>query len=310
VGSSDALTPSDPLAGFLSTFNILDAKLVLAPAGFSAPIHCGLEGSVEFGAVLEGSYNLRLRGRCRPVRLLAGDCFVLTSALPERGLAGAERSDAAPEGSIVVARLTLDQAGMKWFQEVLPELIHVPASRRQAKALSTIIRLLGTECETDTPGKDAITTRLADVLLIQAVRAYLEDRPEATNWLAAITDPQIGRAIRSYHADVAADWTVASLARAAGMSRSSFAARFRLKVGMPPLEYVARWRMYRVRRDLLETALPFATIAYRNGYSSRSYCSLAFKQAFGCSPTAFRAGRDPTRDSAGRFRSQRDSAGS
>ncbi|HWT99792.1 MAG TPA: helix-turn-helix transcriptional regulator, partial [Terriglobales bacterium] len=104
--------------------------------------------------------------------------------------------------------------------------------------------------------------------------------------------PRIGRALKSFHDDVAADWTVASLAAAAGMSRSSFAERFRARVGMAPLDYLTRWRLQRVRRSLIETDLPFSTIAARNGYRSRSSCSQSFKRLFGYSPYDLRKGRE------------------
>jgi len=98
--------------------------------------------------------------------------------------------------------------------------------------------------------------------------------------------------MRDFHADVAADWTVASLAAAAGMSRSSFAERFHSRVGMSPLDYVTRWRLYQVRRALVETDRPFALIAADNGYRSRTSCSQAFRRFYGYAPGMLR-GRAP-----------------
>jgi transcriptional regulator GlxA family with amidase domain len=81
---------------------------------------------------------------------------------------------------------------------------------------------------------------------VQEIRAHLAAPPETANWLAGVADPRIGRAMRSFHNDVAAEWTVGSLAAAAGMSPSVFAEHFRERVGMAPRDNVTRWRMYRV----------------------------------------------------------------
>lgn len=134
--------------------------------------------------------------------------------------------------------------------------------------------------------------RLADILLVQAIRVHLAAAPQATvNWLAGVADSKIGRALRDLHADVATDWSVATLAKSAGMSRSAFAERFRAIVGMAPLEYLTRWRMFRVRRELLDTDQPFAVIAQRNGYQSRTSCSQAFRRVHGYSPAELRQTR-------------------
>jgi transcriptional regulator GlxA family with amidase domain len=115
--------------------------------------------------------------------------------------------------------------------------------------------------------------------------------PEQANWLAGLADPRIGRALRCFHDDVAAEWTVARLAAGAGMSRSSFAERFTAKVGVTPVDYLTSWRMHRVRKALIDSDLTFAEIAARNGYRSRTSCSQAFRRMFGHSPHDLRAKR-------------------
>jgi AraC-like DNA-binding protein len=304
--------PADPLADILNAFTVVGAELVRfeSSAAFEAPLDA--DERFTFGVVIAGSHSIWLDGQTEPVRLGAGDCFLLTGALAGRffnveggreidcssysgGSGGVMRVGTGPMSDIVVAgRLTLDKEGAAWLREALPALIRIGADAAVAKPAGAIIELLRSESAAGAPGGRLITSRLADVLLVQIIRTHLEENPEATNWLAALTDRQIGRAIQRFHADVAADWTVASLAKAAGMSRSSFAERFRRRVGLSPLDYVMRWRMHRVRRELLETSLPFATIAYRNGYASRTSCSYAFKQVFGYSPSELRAGQKLT----------------
>ncbi|MBO4223858.1 AraC family transcriptional regulator [Bradyrhizobium neotropicale] len=301
--------PTDPLADILNAFTVVGTELVRFESSIPFETRFDADERFTFGVVIAGSHNIWLDGEAASVRLAAGDCFLLTGGRAGRffnveggreidcssytgGSGGIMRVGTGSMNDIVVAgRLTLDKEGAAWLREALPPVIRLDAEVAAAKPAGAIIELLRSESEADAPGRRLVTSRLADVLLVQTIRAHLEDNPEATNWLAALTDRQIGRAIQRFHADVAADWTVASLAKAAGMSRSSFADRFRRRMGFSPLDYVTRWRMHRVRRELLETSLPFATIAYRNGYSSRTSCSHAFKQIFGYSPSELRAGQ-------------------
>jgi len=305
-------SPTDPLADILSAFTVVGTELVRLDSDVPFEVRFDADERFTFGFVIAGSHSIWLDGETSPVRLTAGDCFLLTGARAGRafnveggpeihradhsgGTADVMRGGTGSMKDIVVAgRLTLVKEGAAWLREALPPLIRLAAEVAAAKPTGLIIELLRSESEADAPGRRLITSRLADVLLVQTIRAHLADNPEATNWLAALTDRQLGRAIRRFHADPAAVWTVGSLAKAAGMSRSSFAERFRRRVGLSPLDYVTRWRMHRVRQELLQTSLPFATVAYRNGYASRTSCSHAFKQVFGYSPSELRAGQKLT----------------
>ena len=104
------------------------------------------------------------------------------------------------------------------------------------------------------PGGEAVITRLADILVIQAIRAWIETAPAAqTGWLGALQDP-LDRARARAHAPRArrGRGRSASLAAEVAMSRSAFAARFTELVGEPAMQYVTRWRMH-VALDALET---------------------------------------------------------
>ena len=95
------------------------------------------------------------------------------------------------------------------------------------------------------PGGETVITRLADVLVIHAIRGWIEqDSAAQSGWLAALRDRQIGRALTLIHRDPARPWTLGLLASEVAMSRSAFAARFSELVGLPAMQYVARWRMH------------------------------------------------------------------
>lgn len=138
-------------------------------------------------------------------------------------------------------------------------------------------------------GERRALTRLADILVIQALRAWLAQDPAAQRgWLGALQDPQLGRAIASIHRDPARAWTLAALAKEAAMSRSAFAARFSTRVGEPAMQDLARWRMHLAHAQLQEGDVALAELAERLGYGSEAAFSRAFKRFLGVSPGAVR----------------------
>ena len=104
---------------------------------------------------------------------------------------------------------------------------------------------LASEMADQVPGSEIVATRLAEVLFIQVLRAYIATEPERWPGMASVLlfDPQVGAALGAFHDRVGAPWTVESLSEAAGVSRSAFAARFKDLLGQTPLEYVTEWRM-------------------------------------------------------------------
>ncbi|GAA3046128.1 AraC family transcriptional regulator [Actinokineospora globicatena] len=151
------------------------------------------------------------------------------------------------------------------------------------------LNLITREAATPRPGGETVLTRLADVLVIQSIRAWLDTAPEARlGWLAALRDPHIGRALLAIHRAPEHPWTVATLATTAGMSRSTFSARFTTLVGEPPMHYLATWRLGLARLHLATSPAPLHAIARRYGYTSEAAFCRAFKRTFGTSPGAAR----------------------
>lgn len=143
-------------------------------------------------------------------------------------------------------------------------------------------------------GGETVITRLADILVIQAIRAWLARDPAAhTGWLGALRDKQIGRAIALIHRDPSRPWTLASLAHHAAMSRSAFSARFTQLVGEPAMHYVARWKMHAAQVSLKEEDIPLSELAARLGYESEAAFSRAFKRHVGVAPGAVRGRERP-----------------
>ena len=163
----------------------------------------------------------------------------------------------------------------------LPGLIRVEPSPVGDRVQDTL-RLIAAEVEEGGPGAAAVITRLADVLVIQAVRGWLErDAAARTGWLGALADDRIGRALAAVHREPDRDWTVASLAATATMSRSAFAARFTELVGEPAMAYVTRWRMHAAVDVLSGGDVTVAEAARRFGYRSEAAFARAFVRVVG-----------------------------
>jgi AraC-like DNA-binding protein len=174
--------------------------------------------------------------------------------------------------------------------ELLPNVMSVDASAPQMEWMQSALRLMGTEARALLPGGETVITRLADILVIQAIRAWIAQDPAAQRgWLGALHDQQIGRALALIHRDPARAWTVASLAAEVAMSRSSLAARFTELVGEPVMRYVARWRMQLALTQLREDDTTLGGLASKLGYQSEAAFARAFKRTLGVSPGRYRA---------------------
>jgi len=138
-------------------------------------------------------------------------------------------------------------------------------------------------------GSAAVLGKLAELLFVEGVRRYVTALPEGqTGWLAGLRDRMVGRALALLHARVAHPWTTEELAREVGLSRSAFAERFTGLIGVPPMHYLANWRLQLAAVRLRESAAATAQIASEVGYESDAAFSRAFKRTFGTTPAAWR----------------------
>ena len=135
---------------------------------------------------------------------------------------------------------------------------------------------------------------LAHLMLLQALRLHLADGSAGSvGWLFALGDKHISAAIAAIHAAPAHRWTLQALAERAGMSRSSFALRFKETVGASPMEYLTRWRMLLAGDRLMNSSEPISVVARSLGYESESAFSTAFKRIMRCSPRQYGRGLAP-----------------
>jgi AraC-like DNA-binding protein len=195
-----------------------------------------------------------------------------------------------PEANFITACFVLDDPLAQQILAVLPPVIRMtPESEQGGPSFLENIQFITRELETDRPGSEIVLLRMADVIFIQILRAYLARVPEDDDggFLGALRDPSTAAALAAMHHRAEAQWTVASLAEEVGLSRSVFAARFTQLVGEPPLSYLTRLRMQKAARLLREGAT-LAKASQLTGYASEASFSHAFRQWAGVAPGAYR----------------------
>jgi AraC-like DNA-binding protein len=142
------------------------------------------------------------------------------------------------------------------------------------------------------PGSETMLAKLSELLFVETVRRYVETLPDGqTGWLAGLRDPHLARALALVHRDIARDWTIEALSREVGLSRTALADRFIRLIGVPPMQYVARWRMQVAMQRLRGTKTSLAQVAEMVGYESEASFSRAFKKAVGSAPATWRRSR-------------------
>jgi AraC-like DNA-binding protein len=298
----------DPLT---DVFNVLGARVTrrtrMEASGRWAFAFPAID-RLKFVALLRG-YQWMLLPGFAPQLMSEGDvCLVGRTAyaissdpdeIPIDGRAlYAENDVAYIEGDDTIGiggTVTFSGGSAGFLLDMLPDFMIVPRSSPSADVVATILSLIDGESGSGRMGSDIVAARLADVLLVEAIRTYAE-RVDVTaiGWLAALSDVRIGRALRGIHNDVSRPWTVAVLAGLAGMSRAAFSAEFTHLVGQPPLTYVRAWRLTLARAALACSDETVAGIANRIGYTSQSAFAHAFRNAFGATPTAISRSEEPT----------------
>ncbi len=302
----------DPLSEVLSLLKIRS----YAAGGFNVGGECsmgfGAHDGVKCYAMVAGQAWLVVEGVPEPVRLSPGDCFLLPRGRPfhltsdlalkpvdfmtllgEKKIGAVQTRDGG--GTCIVGghfALAGDQREM--LLGVLPPIVHIREESAKATLRWAVDRMME-ELREPRPGGSLIVQHLAQMLLVQALRAHLsEGAGGGVGWLFALADKQVGPSLTALHADPARRWTLRELAEQAGMSRSSFALRFKTTVGSSPMDYLTRWRMLLAGDRLSHSGDPISVISPSLGYESESAFSTAFKRVMGCSPRQH--GRRQSRD--------------
>ncbi|WP_405572451.1 AraC family transcriptional regulator [Streptomyces phaeochromogenes] len=300
---------ADPLS---DTLAVADARSVFS-GGFTAGGDWAIElrgrHRLKVKAVLQGSCLLVREAGGEPLLLTEGDVVVSDGDRPyvlcnRPGVEPVSPDDVVMDPATRMARLgqgeavdvscvsghiDLSRDRGDLLRRALPELVHVRADSPEAGVLRWLIGQLVAEMRAGRAGVEFVSAQLAQLMFVQVLRICLTDADGLPpGWLRALADERLAPALRLMHGDPAHPWQLEELARAAAMSRTTFAVRFKEAAGVPPLTYLLNWRMSLAARALRLDTAPVAALARSVGYTSESAFSNAFKRAVGVGPRAYR----------------------
>ncbi|HTN55898.1 MAG TPA: AraC family transcriptional regulator [Microbacterium sp.] len=295
---------------------VADAIGLLRPRTVVGPnLRAAGEWALRFDTFLHVRVGGVVRGRCwltldghEPVLLEEGDAFLLGNppsyvlastldAMPQPAApmwTGAEdgfvRIGPQPEDlHLCVGHIGFDEVNATLLTDLLPPLVVFRATDPDGATMAQLIELLAAEVAVTAPGGPLVQSHLAQILLVHMLRAHAARTDRPAGWLSALSDDGIGAALRALHSDIARSWTLAELADISHMSRSGFARAFKAHVGVPPLEYLIRWRMSLARDALERDSLSIPELSRATGYMSESAFSTAFRRVVGSSPAQYRS---------------------
>ncbi|WP_158754131.1 AraC family transcriptional regulator [Dyella sp. S184] len=312
----------DALSEILRVVRLVGAIFIqarfTAPWSYQSPCADSVAPLLEPGAERVVIFHLITEGECfvelasqPPTRLIAGDVVLFPQGNEHRmnsqpGLAPAVsgRLDAVlsrrprqlayggggPTTRIVCGYLACDARFARMLLAGLPALVKVNVRGSNAGAwLEASVRYAVVEARSPRPGGAGVLAKLAEVLVIEVLRLYVNEQREGrTGWLAGLGDPIVGPALNAMHSRPAQAWTLEALANAIGTSRSVLAERFHYLVGSSPMLYLTQWRMLLAANLLYQSNAPLARIAEDVGYQTDTAFSRAFRREFGAPPAAWR----------------------
>ncbi|OCJ07745.1 AraC family transcriptional regulator [Rhizobium sp. AC27/96] len=297
----------DPFSDFL---NLISARSVLSGglvAGGPWAIAIPPPDKIKFWGVVRGNCWLLIEGEAAPIHLEEGDVFLLSApravvmasdlAAPLVDLddvlkyrVGAVAHHGTGDDCFVIGgNVELNAEYGQLLTGALPPFIHVHAGSRRAQTLCWLMDQLIQEREDDPPGAYVASTQLAHLMFIQILRAHFETtKPLTAGWLRAVTDRRLSPALRLMHNDPGRSWRLEELARAAAMSRATFALYFKTVAGIAPMSYLTEWRMRLAEQAIRENSVHIGDIGRSLGYTSESAFSNAFKRVTGRPPMRFK----------------------
>ena len=208
------------------------------------------------------------------------------------GLWTSDHGGGGPETRLVCGLLESSEFLAMPLFRTLPEFVIArPGDFKAGELVIATVRDIMTLVDAASPGADIVLGRLMELLFIEMLRRHALSLPQdSKGLLAAMNDPIIGQALKLVHADPARDWTVHSLARECGASRTVLTERFNALLARPPIDYVIGWRMQLAAERLRNGRDTIAKIATDIGYESEAAFGRAFKRVTGFSPGRWRDG--------------------
>jgi AraC-like DNA-binding protein len=286
-----------------------------APWGLSVP----RRQVAVFHIVTAGTCWLTVEGADKPVFLSTGDLLILphghahavtdqpttpvtafedfVSRYPPDKYGRVYGGGQGTQSTLVCGEYQLEEYATNPLYTLLPTCLSAGSRQRHADPwIKMIVQLVRIEAQGRQPGAETVITRLSEILFLHVVRDYLSGHgDDQAGWLRALRDPQIGQALALIHQQPEERWTVESLARRVGLSRSALSAKFTKLVGRPPLHYLTDVRLTKAAALLRTQSATVIAAASSVGYDSEVAFSKAFKRRFGAAPGTYRRARQPLR---------------
>jgi AraC-like DNA-binding protein len=316
---------ADPLSDVLKTVRLTGAVFFEiageGPWAVASPPRDLILPKILPGADHLIAYHVVTAGQCfatpvggQPVPLKAGEVVVFTQGQPHvmsskpgmradeptsdvieiasagRRPFGINFGDGPASAKLVCGYFACDARPFNPLVDGLPPMFKISNSHGEgAGGIVDFIRIAVAEAAENHAGRDSVLTKLSELMFVDVLRRYLAAIPsEQAGWLASLRDPLIARALSLMHGKPAHNWTIEELAKQAGQSRSVVAERFTQLVGLPPMHYLAKWRMQIASELLTSSNANIARIAAETGYGSEESFSRAFKKMVGVAPSAWR----------------------
>jgi AraC-like DNA-binding protein len=297
----------DPFSAILE---LVDARAVCG-GGFRAggdwAIAFPPPEQLKFFVLAKGQCWVRVEGMGEALRMSEGDVLMLAAArrfvvasdlaVPPRSAfeifgtatSGIHAAGGGEDVLVLGGHVDLASGNGGLLLESLPELVHIGGDCAEALALKWLIAQLAQECESGREGASFACAALAQLIFLNILRAHLAQGDDlGVGWLRVLVDRRLAPALRLMHGEPARNWHLPELAKAAAMSRTGFAMRFKALSGMAPLAYLAQWRLRLAQRWLAEGEMPISRIARATGFASDAAFSNAFKRLTGEPPSLFR----------------------
>lgn len=247
-------------------------------------------GTAWFHLLDQGECWMKVEGSKQPVRLGAGDLVVLARGTahvltPVRNEAGKLNEDSYT--TMLCGEFSFESSSGNPVMSALPDVMHV-RGEESGGAYRQLAQLLVNEANQGGFGSQAVMDRLADALFVMALRQHLATTPTRRGLFAALADSRLKKALDVIHNRPGEDWTVASLAEVACLSRTAFAERFAEVLEETPYQYLTRWRMAQALKLLRDPRLSVAHVAERLGYQTEAAFRRSFKRVHGYGPGSVR----------------------
>lgn len=294
--AADHQAPSDPLAEFLTRIHFPGWQYGAVEVDAS-PVRVSEPNAAWFYLGAAGEALIEVDGASAPLTLRSGDSAIVISRAGRQFRVGVpSQSISSPQTTLLYGKFAVGVGGTHSLERLLPSATALIVKNEDSLTATGVVDWLKRTLAAPAPGADAVAGKLLQTLLLETLRIHLLTAtdeatgplPQSTGPLQAALDPCLGAVLRLVHAKPERDWTVHSMARESGLSRSAFADRFRTIVGQPPLQYVTEIRMQKASELLETTNIPVKRIAALVGYESVSAFSSAFKRRFGTPPIAVR----------------------